>query len=57
VPVDEAHDLARVDMKKDVLPQPVDQLTIAVENDPAGGGVLKVMWEATQFSVTFAEAM
>jgi hypothetical protein len=56
VPVDETHDLARVDLKKDALDKPVDQLTIAVENDPAGGGVLKIMWENTQFSVAFTVA-
>lgn len=53
VPVDETHDLARVDLKKDPLEQPVDQLTIAIENDPAGGGMLKIKWENTQFSLPF----
>jgi hypothetical protein len=53
VPVDETHDLARVDLKKDTLEKPVDQLTLAVENNPAGGGVLKIMWENTQFSLDF----
>ncbi|MSU70010.1 MAG: DUF2911 domain-containing protein [Opitutaceae bacterium] len=53
VPVDETHDLARVDMKKDSLDAPVDQLTLAIENDPARGGVLKIKWENTQFSVPF----
>jgi hypothetical protein len=53
VPVDETHDLARVDLKKDTLEKPVDQLTLAVENNPAGGGVLKIIWENTQFSVAF----
>lgn len=52
VPVDETHDLARVDLKKDTLDKPVDQLTMAVEKDPAGGGVLKIMWENTQFSAS-----
>jgi len=51
--VDETHDLARVDMKKGTLEKPVDQLTLAIEKDPAGGGVLKIMWETTQFSVPF----
>jgi hypothetical protein len=54
IPVDETHDLGRVDMKKETLPSPVDQLTLALENDQSsGGGVLKVMWETTQFSVPF----
>ncbi len=54
VPVDETHDLARVDLKQDPLEKSVDQLTLAIVNDTAaGGGVLKIMWENTQFSVPF----
>lgn len=53
VPVDEGHDLARVELKKEPLEKPVNQLTLAVENNPAGGGTLKIMWESTQFSVPF----
>jgi Protein of unknown function (DUF2911) len=53
IPVDETHDLARVDLKKDALDKQVDQLTLAIENNPAGGGVLKIMWETTQFSAAF----
>ena len=53
VPVDEAHDLARVELKKAPLEKSVDQLTLAIENDPAGGGILKIMWENTGFSVPF----
>ncbi|HXQ80037.1 MAG TPA: DUF2911 domain-containing protein [Opitutaceae bacterium] len=52
-PVDETHDLGRVDLKKDTLDKPVDQLTMAVEKDTAGGGVLKIMWESTQFTASF----
>lgn len=53
VPVDEKNDVARVDLKKEALPNAVDQLTIAVANDPAtpNGGVIKISWENTQFSV------
>ena len=54
VPVDEKNDLARVDLKKSALDKPVDQLTISVEKNPAGGGVLKLKWENTQYSVDFA---
>jgi Protein of unknown function (DUF2911) len=50
-PVDVDHDLARVDMEKGALDKPVDQLTLALEKDPAGGGTLKIMWESTQFTV------
>ena len=54
VPVDETHDLARVDLKMDSLEKSVDQLTLAIVNDTAtGGGLLKIMWENTQFSVPF----
>lgn len=53
VPVDETHDLARVDLKKDSVELAVDQLTIAVESDPVGGGILKITWENTQFSTRF----
>jgi len=54
VPVDETHDLARVDLTKSALDKDVDQLTIAIENDKAtGGGVIKIMWETTQFSLPF----
>jgi hypothetical protein len=51
VPVEVTHDLARVDLKKDVLDKPVDQLTLAIEKDGEGGGTLKIMWETTQYSV------
>ena len=56
VPVDTTQDLVRVDLKKDPLPQKVDQLTISVENTPprSMNGVLKIQWEKTRFSVPFA---
>ncbi|HEY1683488.1 MAG TPA: DUF2911 domain-containing protein [Tepidisphaeraceae bacterium] len=50
---DEKQDLARVDMKKDSLDTPVDQLTISIEKNPDGGGIVKVKWETTQYSVPF----
>ncbi|MGN6641408.1 MAG: DUF2911 domain-containing protein [Verrucomicrobiota bacterium] len=50
---DEKQDLARVDLKKESLEKPVEQFTMAVEKNPAGGGLLKMMWEDTQFSVPF----
>jgi Protein of unknown function (DUF2911) len=53
IPVDQSHDLARVDLKKETLDKPVHQFTMAVSKDPAGGGVLKLMWESTEFSVPF----
>jgi len=56
IPVDEKHDVARVDLKKSTVEKPVSQLTLAVANDPAtpNGGVLTITWETTQFSLPFA---
>ena len=51
---DEKQDIARVDLKKEPLEKPADQFTITVENNPAGGGVIKLMWESTQYSAAFS---
>lgn len=54
IAVDETKDVARVDLTKATLASSVDQLTIGVENDAAkGGGVIKIQWEMTQFSLPF----
>lgn len=53
VPVDEKNDLARVDMKKEKLEEPVQQFTMAVAKNSSGGGVINLMWEDTQFTVAF----
>jgi hypothetical protein len=55
VPVDEKNDLARVDLQKESLSEAVDQLTLLVENVPAGSmnGVLRIRWEETQYSMPF----
>jgi hypothetical protein len=51
---DEKQDLARVEMKKETLKAPVDQFLMAVEKNPTGsGGIIRLMWESTQFSVPF----
>ncbi len=50
---DEEAELARVDLKKDTLAEPVDQFTMAVDKNPAGGGIIRMMWENTQYSVPF----
>ena len=47
------NELARIDLKKDTLDKTVDQFTMAIDQNPSGGGVLKMMWENTQFSVPF----
>lgn len=53
IPVDEKKDVARVTLKKEPLQPEVDQLTIAIENQPPSTGVIRIMWEGTQFSVPF----
>ena len=50
---DDKQDLARVDLKMDSVTTPVNQLTLAVERNPGGGGILKITWEQTQFSLPF----
>jgi hypothetical protein len=47
-------DLARVDVKVEQLPRPVERFTIAVE--PQGrGGVLQLEWETTRASIPFVK--
>ena len=51
---DARYDLARLDMKVEPLPQPVEQFTIAIE--PKGkGGVLRLEWEKTRASIPFSK--
>ena len=52
IPVDTAHDLARVDLTKTALDKPVDQFTMAIARN-SSGGVLNMSWENTEFSVPF----
>jgi hypothetical protein len=56
IPYEPGHELARIDLKRDLLENTVEQFTIAIEKNPAGGGVLKLQWEKTQFSVPFTVA-
>jgi hypothetical protein len=51
---DEGQDLARVDLKKDSLDAPLDQFAMSVGKNPSGGGIIKLMWESTQYSVAFS---
>jgi hypothetical protein len=53
---DEGMDLARVDLTKEALDKPLDQFAIAVAKNPPGGGVIKLMWEGTQYSAAFTVA-
>jgi hypothetical protein len=51
---DEKQDIGRVDLKTDTLEKPVDQFTMSVSrNSDGGGGLLKIMWENTQYSIPF----
>ncbi len=56
IPVDTAHDVAKVDLKKETLDKSVDQFTMAIDKGESGGGVLKMSWEKTQFTVPFTAA-
>jgi hypothetical protein len=50
----EGMDLARVDMKKETLNDPVSQFTITVlASQDGSSGVLKMSWEKTAYSTTF----
>ena len=50
---DKKQDFARVDMKGEPASSAADQLAIAIDNNPSGGGTIRVTWEATQYSVDF----
>ena len=50
---DEKQDLARIDLKKDAADKPADQLTLAIEAPKDGGGLLRITWEDTTFTVPF----
>ena len=52
VPVDQKNDLVRVDVKKESLSPALDQLAIAIDKGD-NGGVLKFMWEDSQYIVNF----
>jgi len=51
---DEKQDLARIDVKKAAPAASVDQFTMGVAKDPAGGGVLTIAWENQEFSVPYS---
>jgi len=53
VPVDEKNDFARVELKKGPAEKQTDQFTMAVAKNPDGGGLIKLMWEDTQFTAPF----
>jgi hypothetical protein len=53
---DQAQDLARVDLKKDAIDTAVDEFTIAISKNPDGGGIIKLSWANTQYSVAYTVA-
>jgi hypothetical protein len=55
IPVDTSHDAASVDLKKETLDKPVEQLTISIHADAGGnGGTIKIDWDTASFSAPFA---
>jgi hypothetical protein len=51
---DEKQDFGRVELTKEAVDKTVDEFTMSVgANKPAGGGIIKMVWENTQFSVPF----
>ncbi|HEV2456677.1 MAG TPA: DUF2911 domain-containing protein [Verrucomicrobiae bacterium] len=52
IPVNTDRDVARVDLTKTDLDAPVNQFTMAISKN-SGGGVLKLSWETTEYSVPF----
>jgi hypothetical protein len=53
VPVNEKNDVARVDAKKSDSDSAVEQFTVAIDKGSSGGGVIKLMWEKTTYSIPF----
>jgi hypothetical protein len=50
----QAQDLGRVPMKTETLPAAVEQLTIAIEKNPAGkGGQIVITWDTTKATLPF----
>src|SRR4051812_35071963 len=49
-PYDATQEFAKIPLKKESLPSQLDQFAMALEKNPSGGGVLKLMWETTQYS-------
>ena len=50
---EQAQDVGRVDVKKETLETAADPFTIALDRNPDGGGILKLSWDKTQYSVPF----
>ena len=50
---DAAKDFAKVDLATESLPQPVETFTIAIDPQGSRGGVLKLQWDRTQYTLPF----
>jgi hypothetical protein len=50
---DAGQDLARVDLTRSDITPSVDEFTIVLAKNPAGGGLLEMQWETTQYSVAY----
>jgi len=50
---DEQNDLARIDLTKETLSNPVGQFTMVVSKNPPSGGILKLEWDDIQYSAPF----
>ena len=51
--MNEKADVIRVDAVKSDSAADAEQFTISVEKGPAGGGVIKLSWEKTTYTVPF----
>jgi Protein of unknown function (DUF2911) len=51
---DAERDLGRLELKKQELATPVEQLTFAISKAPQGGGMISMTWERTEVSVPFS---
>ena len=55
-PPQKERDLARIAMQRRTLSPPIHQFTIALDKTPEGKGVLRLMWEDREYSVTYTDA-
>jgi hypothetical protein len=51
---DSSKDFARLDLATDQLAQPVEVFTIGIDSQGDRGGVLKLQWDRTQYSLPFS---
>ena len=51
---DEKQDVGRADLKMEKLSAPVEQLTISIESQGTGAGVLKIAWDDRAYTVPVA---